>query len=84
LVNYYDAISPDSRHIVTAAQQDSSHTIEGLPVWVLFIRNIDDVSGTSLRQLTSYSPPELSTITNAPVIARGPERANGAALHLRF
>jgi Tol biopolymer transport system component len=51
-IAYYDAISPDSRYLVThGAQHDSL---------VLFIRDIGDAEGTSLRQLTTFSPPPPS------------------------
>jgi Tol biopolymer transport system component len=51
LLRRFDTISPDSRFIITpGAQEDST--------WVLFIREIDDVVGISLRQLTSYTPPQ--------------------------
>ena len=54
LVTYYDAISPDSRHVVFAAEQADTSQVDGLPVWVLFVRDLDDAGGSSIRQLTTY------------------------------
>jgi Tol biopolymer transport system component len=52
LIRRYEAISPDSRHFVTYGAQDDI-------TLVLFIRGIEDKTGETLRQLTSYSPPPL-------------------------
>jgi len=73
LVRYYDAISFDSQYIVTAAQQDSAFMIDDLPVWVLFVRELNDSQGTSLRQLTAYRPPELRESASSSVIPKGQE-----------
>jgi Tol biopolymer transport system component len=54
-----DSVSPDSQEVV----------VPGLPsnppdsLAVLFIGGLDDVEGTTLRQLTSYSPPPDTTTT---------------------
>jgi Tol biopolymer transport system component len=48
-IGYFDAVSPDSRYIITPAPQADG-------TWVLFIREIDDVAGGTLRQLSSYVP----------------------------
>jgi hypothetical protein len=51
-LGYFDAVSSDSRYAITPAPQADS-------TWVLFIREIDDVTGATLRQLTSYAPAKL-------------------------
>jgi hypothetical protein len=67
LVGYFDAISADSRQIVTVAAQQDTHTIYGLPVWVLFLRDVDDASGTSMRQLSTYHPPDTVASTHQSI-----------------
>jgi Tol biopolymer transport system component len=54
-----DAISPDSREVVVPDLPPNSPD----SLAVLFIRGLDDVEGTTLRQLTSYSPPPDTTAT---------------------
>jgi dipeptidyl aminopeptidase/acylaminoacyl peptidase len=54
-VHYWDAISPDSRYVITIAAQPGDERLFDLPVGVLFVRELDDASGATMRQLTSYS-----------------------------
>lgn len=54
-----DSISPDSQEVVVLGlPPDSPDSLA-----VLFIRDLDDAQGTTLRQLTSYWPPPDTTTT---------------------
>ena len=56
LYGLYDAISPDSRRVVTPGPQGDSTRIQDREVWVLSTRDLDDGGEESRRSLTSYHP----------------------------
>jgi Tol biopolymer transport system component len=49
LIGLDDAVSPDDTHLVTGGLQADD-------TMVLFVRELDDPEGRTLRQLTSYMP----------------------------
>ncbi len=53
----FDAISHDSRLLVTAAPLDDTTRVAGLPVWTLFTKELDDAGSSTLEQLTFYEAP---------------------------
>ena len=54
-VHHWDAISPDSRYVIKIGVQPGDERLFDLPVGVLFVRELDDAHGTTMRQLTTYS-----------------------------